>query len=61
MNGPKPNYEEIRKNTPGPISLSDVPYGVRHRDLIRYAKEKGVPIKDLSQEEKMMFAFKRTI
>ena len=61
MNGPKLSYEEIRKNTPGPVSLSSIPYGVRHKDLIQYAKEKGVSIKDLSQEEKMMFAFRRTV
>ena len=61
MNSQKLSYEEIRKNTPGPVSLSDVPYGVRHRDLIQYAKENGVSIKDLSQEEKMMFVFKRTV
>lgn len=61
MNGQKLSYEEIRKSTPGPVSLSEIPYGVRHRDLIRYAEEKGVPIKDLSQEEKMMFVFKRTV
>ncbi len=55
-----PGYEEILKNTPGPISLSDLPFGVRYKDLLDYAQQKGVPVKDLSEEEKMMFVFRRS-
>ena len=59
MNGQKHNYKELLKNTPGPISLSSIPYGLRHKDILRYAEKKGVSVADLQKEEKEMFMFKR--
>lgn len=59
MNGQEHNYKKLLKNTPGPISLSSIPYGIRHKDMLRYAEKKGVSVADLSKDEKEIFVFKK--
>ena len=38
-----------------PISIKEMPYTINFRDLLAYAKARGVDVIDLSEEEKQRF------
>lgn len=56
MNGQMRTYKERLEITPGPIMFKDwEPIKIDMRNMIKYAKEKGVKPIELSDEEKKMF------
>ena len=55
MNGQMKKYKESLKNTPEPILLSQIDKKMDLRGLMKYAKEKGVKVVQLSQQEKAAF------
>lgn len=55
MNGQMKKYNQSLKSTPCPILLSQMKKKVNIRNLMTYAKKKGVKVADLSEEEKMSF------
>lgn len=56
MNGQMRKYNESLINTPGPIPYSQVPKMQIDMDgIIKYAKEKGMKVSELSEHEKSMF------
>ena len=55
MNGQMKKYKESLKNTPEPILLSQIDKKMDLRGLMKYAKEKGVKVVQLSQQEKAVF------
>ena len=56
MNGRMKKYKELLKSAPEPILLSQITKKMDLRGLMRYAKEKGVKVAELSPEEKANFA-----
>ena len=56
MNGRMKKYKELLKSAPDPILLSQITKKMDLRGLMRYAKEKGVKVAELSPEEKANFA-----
>lgn len=58
MNGQMKKYNQSLKNMPSPILLSQMTGRVQLRDLMTYAKKKGVKVAELSEEEKMSFVKK---
>lgn len=55
MNGQMKRYKESLTKTPGPIMLSQITQKMDLRGLMKYAKDKGVKVEQLSDEEKMSF------
>lgn len=55
MNGQMKKYNQSLKSTSSPILLSQMTKKVNIRNLMTYAKKKGVKVADLSEEEKMSF------
>lgn len=53
----KKKYEESIANTPGPVSLDDIPKVIiDYKGLLSYAKEKGCKPDELSFDELKTFA-----
>lgn len=59
MIGQMKNYKEYMAQEYTPILLADMKYGLDINGLKTYAKEKGVAIDDLTEEEKEQFVFIR--
>ncbi|MCD8018809.1 MAG: hypothetical protein LUF92_04275 [Clostridiales bacterium] len=55
MNGQMKRYKESLKNTSEPVLLSRVQKRVDLREIISYARKKGVPVAELSEQEKSKF------
>ncbi|MGN1405532.1 MAG: hypothetical protein ACI4WM_04635 [Erysipelotrichaceae bacterium] len=55
MNGQMKKYKESLAKTPDPILLSQINRKMDLRGLMKYAKEKGVRVEQLSEKEKMVF------
>lgn len=55
MNGQMKKYKESLADTPSPILLSQISQKMDLRGLMKYAKDKGVKVSQLSEDEKMAF------
>ena len=55
MNGQMKKYKESLKETSGPVMLSQIKKTMDLRGLIKYAKDKGVKVQQLTEKEKMSF------
>lgn len=55
MSGQMTKYKESLKYMPEPIMLSQIQRKVNLRGLMKYAKEKGVKVTQLTNEEKNRF------
>ncbi|MCD7819252.1 MAG: hypothetical protein LUH07_09415 [Lachnospiraceae bacterium] len=55
MNGQMKRYKESLENTPEPISLNQIQKKVDLRGIMSYAKERGMHVAQLSEQEKNMF------
>ena len=55
MNGQMKRYKESLKEMSEPIMLSQMTKTMDLRGLMKYAKEKGVKVAQLSEKEKMSF------
>lgn len=55
MNGQMKRYKESLDKTPDPILLSQMTQKMDLRGLIKYAKDKGVRVAQLSEAEKLLF------
>ena len=55
MNGQMKKYRESLKNTPEPILLSQIQQKMDLRGLMAYAKERGMKVAELSEQERMSF------
>jgi hypothetical protein len=52
-------YRESLAKTSDPILLSQIDQSLNLRGIIRYAKDKGVKVEQLTEQEKMMFVENR--
>lgn len=55
MNGQMKRYSESLKNMSEPVLLSQISKTMDLRGLMRYAKEKGKKVAQLTEEEKLAF------
>ena len=55
MTGQMKRYRESLKNTPEPILLSQIDTKMDLRGLMAYAKERGMKVAELSEQERMSF------
>ena len=55
MNGQMKRYKASLKGMPEPIMLSQMTKTMDLRGLMKYAKEKGVKVAQLTEEERMSF------
>ena len=55
MTGQMKRYRESLKETPEPILLSQLQTKMDLRGLMKYAKEKGKKVMELSEEERRSF------
>ena len=55
MTGQMKRYREPLKETPEPILLSQIQTKMDLRGLMKYAKEKGKKVMELSEEERRSF------
>ena len=55
MTGQMKRYRESLKETPEPILLSQIQTNMDLRGLMKYAKEKGKKVMELSEEERRSF------
>lgn len=55
MTGQMKRYRESLKETPEPILLSQIHTKMDLRGLMKYAKEKGKKVMELSEEERRSF------
>ena len=55
MTGQMKKYRESLKNTPEPILLSQIQQKMDLRGLMAYAKERGMKVAELSEQERMSF------
>ena len=55
MTGQMKRYRESLKETPEPILLSQIQTKMDLRGLMKYAKEKGKKVMELSEEERRAF------
>ena len=55
MTGQMKRYRESLKETPEPILLSQIQTKLDLRGLMKYAKEKGKKVMELSEEERRSF------
>jgi hypothetical protein len=55
MTGQMKRYRESLKETPEPILLSQIQTKMDLRGLMKYAKEKGKKVMELSEEERRSF------
>ena len=55
MTGQMKRYRESLKETPEPILLSQIQTKMDLRVLMKYAKEKGKKVMELSEEERRSF------
>ena len=55
MNGQMKRYKESLDKTPDPILLSQMTQKMDLRGLIKYAKDKGLRVAQLSEAEKLLF------
>lgn len=55
MTGQMKRYRESLKETPEPILLSRIQTKMDLRGLMKYAKEKGKKVMELSEEERRSF------
>ncbi len=58
MNGQMKKYRDSLKKTPNPILLSQIQEKMDLRGLMDYAKERGMKVEELSEQEKMSFVKK---
>ena len=56
MTGQMKRYRESLKETPEPILLSQIQTKMDLRGLMKYAKEKGKKVMELSEEERRSFS-----
>jgi hypothetical protein len=59
MNGQMKRYRESLAKTSDPILLSQIDQSLNLRGIIRYARDKGVKVEQLTEAEKMRFVEKR--
>ena len=55
MTGQMKKYRESLKNTSEPILLSHIQQKMDLRGLMAYAKERGMKVAELSEQERMSF------
>lgn len=55
MTGQMKKYRESLMKTPDPILLSQIKQKMDLRGLMAYAKERGVKVAELSEQERMSF------
>ena len=55
MTGQMKKYRESLKKTPEPILLSQIQQKMDLRGLMAYAKERGMKVAELSEQERMSF------
>lgn len=55
MNGPMKKYKESMLKMSEPIMLSQITKKMDLRGLMKYARDKGVKVDQLSNEEKLTF------
>lgn len=55
MNGQMKKYRESLTKTPEPILLSQIQQKMDLRGLMTYAKERGMKVAELSEQERMSF------
>lgn len=55
MTGQMKKYRESLEKTPEPILLSQIQQKMDLRGLMAYAKEKGMKVVELTEQEKMSF------
>lgn len=55
MDGQMKRYRESLKEMSEPIQLSQMPKTMDLRGLIKYAREKGVKVADLTETERISF------
>lgn len=48
-------YKESLNKTPEPVALSDIKQKMDLRGLMKYAKEKGIKVEEMSDKEKAAF------
>ena len=58
MNGQMKKYRDSLKKTPNTILLSQIQQKMDLRGLMDYAKERGMKVEELSEQEKMSFVKK---
>ena len=58
MTGQMKRYRESLKKTPDPILLSQIQKKMDLRGLMTYAKERGMKVAELSDQERMSFVKK---
>lgn len=58
MTGQMKRYRELLKKTPDPILLSQIQKKMDLRGLMTYAKERGMKVAELSEQERMSFVKK---
>ena len=58
MTGQMKKYRESLKNTPEPILLSQIQQKMDLRGLMAYAKERGMKVAELSEQERMSFVMR---
>jgi len=59
MYGQMKRYKESLKNTPEPVLLSQMDQQIDLRGLLSYAKDKGVSVSELNEQEKQAFVHAR--
>ena len=55
MTGQMKKYRESLKKTPEPILMSQIQQKMDLRGLMAYAKERGMKVAELSEQERMSF------
>lgn len=60
MNGQMKNYSDYMEQSYNPIDVNSLPYFFDMRGMREYAKQKGVPMAELTQEEKEKFLVPNT-
>lgn len=60
MNGQMKNYSDYMEQSYNPIDVNSLPYFFDMRGMREYAKKKGVPMAELTQEEKEKFLVPNT-
>lgn len=55
MNGPMKRYKESLAKTQPPVLLSQMKRRLNLKALMEYARQKGVKVTDLTEQEKMAF------
>jgi hypothetical protein len=61
MNGQTKRYKDSLATTSEPILLSQMSQSLDLRGIMHYAKNKGIKVAELSEQEKMMFVSTRKV